>query len=109
MDGFLILIVKKTLGQSASWSVAKCLCPAPLQPESNFLLHSVDSAVANISHHWLIVLASWHLTLLQALLMKLKISLAELILACSNLESLALPCMGAAEICAHKGRESKFF
>lgn len=102
-------LVKESFGQSASWSVAKCLCLDPLQPDSNFLLHSVDAAIANTSHHWLIILASWHLTLLQAPLMELKIPLAELILACSNLKSLALLCMEAAEICAHKGRESKFF
>ena len=89
------------------WPNAFCL--APLQPDSNFLLHSVDAAFANTSHRWLIILASWHLTLLQAPLTELKIPLAELILACSNLKSLALLCMEAAEICAHKGRESKFF
>lgn len=89
--------------------MAKYLRPGPLQLDSNFLLHSVDSAPANISHHWLIVLASWRLTLLQALLMELKIPSAELILACSNFKSPALLCMGHAAICAHKGRESKFF
>lgn len=87
------------LDNQPSWSVAKCLCPAPLQLDSNFLLHSVDCAFANISPHWLIALASWHLTLFQALLMELKILLAESILACSNLKSLALLSMGAAEIC----------
>lgn len=109
MNGFLILVAKESFGQSTSWSVAKCLCPAPLQLDSNFLLHSVDSVIASISHRWLIALASWHLALLPALLMELKIPLAESILAGSNLKSLTLLCMGAAEICAHKGRESKFF
>lgn len=69
-------LVKESFGQSASWSVAKCLCLDPLQPDYNFLLHSVDAASANTSHHWLIILASWHLTLLQAPLMELKIPLA---------------------------------
>lgn len=41
--GFLILVFKESLGQSISWSEAKCLCPALVQPNSNFLLHSVDS------------------------------------------------------------------
>lgn len=85
--------------------MAKRLCPAPLQLDSNLLLHSVDCAIANISHRWLIILASWHLTLLQALLMELKIPLAELILTCSNFKSLALLCMGDAGVGAQKGRE----
>lgn len=85
--------------------MAKCLYSAPLQLDSNFLLHSVDSAIASISHRWLIVLASWHLTLLQAPRMELKIPLAELILACSNFKSLELLCMGDAEICSCKDRE----
>lgn len=81
----------------------------PLQLDSNFLLRSVASAVANISLCWLIVLASWHPNLLQAPLMELKIPLAELILACSNFKRLVLLCMGDAKICAHKVRESTFF
>lgn len=60
----MILVVTESLGQSTCWSVAKYLCPAPLQLDSNFLLHSVDCAIANISHCWLIILASWRLTLL---------------------------------------------
>lgn len=69
-SGFLILVAKESFGQSAPWSAAKRLCPASLRLDSNFLLRSVGSGVANISHRWLLALASWHLRLLQALLME---------------------------------------